>query len=83
MRLLGELYKIELALLPIGSVFVMDPFQAAQALKLLNPGKVIPIHYKTFPILEQSADRFVELAKKVAPKIKVIVLQPGESYILE
>jgi L-ascorbate metabolism protein UlaG (beta-lactamase superfamily) len=61
----------------------MDPFQAARALKLLNPKKVIPIYYKTFPILEQSADRFVELAKEAAPEVEVIVLQPGESYSLE
>ncbi|MFQ5987646.1 MAG: metal-dependent hydrolase, partial [Dehalococcoidia bacterium] len=67
MKLLGELYPIDLALLPIGSVFTMDPVQAAKALTLLNPKKAIPMHYKTFPILEQSADSFVELAKKEAP----------------
>jgi hypothetical protein len=43
LQLLKKVYSIviELALLPIGSVFVMDPFQAARALKLLNPKKVI------------------------------------------
>jgi L-ascorbate metabolism protein UlaG (beta-lactamase superfamily) len=80
MRLLGELYKMNLALLPIGSVFVMDPVQAARALKLLNPKEVIPMHYKTFPILEQSADRFVALAKKDAPEVRVVVLEPGQEH---
>ena len=82
MRLFGELYGIELALLPIGSVFTMDPVQAAKALTLLKPKKAMPMHYKTFPILEQSADRFVELAKKEAPQVEVIVLEPGQEYTL-
>ncbi len=83
MRLLGELYNIDLALIPIGSVFVMDPYQAAHSLRLLKPKKAIPMHYKTFPILEQNADRFVELAKQIAPEVEVIVLEPGQTYTLE
>lgn len=83
MRLLGELYKIDLALIPIGSVFVMDPLQAAHSLRLLKPKKAIPMHYKTFPILEQNADRFVQLAKEIAPDVEIIVLEPGQTYTLE
>ncbi len=82
MRLLGELYPIDLALLPIGSCFTMDPYQASKAVALLKPKKVMPMHYKTFPILEQSADKFVALVKKEAPKVEVIVLQPGQEYKL-
>lgn len=80
MSLLGKLYPIDLALLPIGCVFTMDSFQAAKAVGMLKPRKVIPMHYKTFPILEQSADNFVTLAKKAAPKTEIIVLQPGQEY---
>jgi L-ascorbate metabolism protein UlaG (beta-lactamase superfamily) len=58
----------------------MDPYQASKALSLLKPKRVIPMHYKTFPILEQSADNFVRLAKKEAPKVEVIVLEPGKEY---
>jgi L-ascorbate metabolism protein UlaG (beta-lactamase superfamily) len=82
MRLLGEMYGIDLAMLPIGSVFTMDPFQAAKALALLKPKKAMPMHYKSFPILEQSADRFVKLAKKEAPGVEVVVLKPGQQYSL-
>ena len=82
MRLLGELYGIDLALLPIGSVFTMDYVQAVKALTLLKPKRVMPMHYKTFPILEQSVDRFVELAGKEAPEVEVIVLEPGQEYAL-
>ena len=80
MRLLGELYQIDLALLPIGSVFTMDAYQAAKAMSLLKPRKVIPMHYRTFPILEQSADSFVAQAKKEMPTVEVIVLEPGQEY---
>jgi L-ascorbate metabolism protein UlaG (beta-lactamase superfamily) len=82
MRLLGELYPIDLALLPIGSVFTMDPYQAAKAVALLKPKKAIPMHYKTFPILEQSADNFVNLVNREAPQVEVVVLDPGQEYNL-
>lgn len=80
MRVLGELYPIELALIPIGSCFTMDPYQAAKALTLLKPKKAIPMHYKTFPILELSADNFVAEAKKQAPDVEVVVLDPGQEH---
>lgn len=82
MELLGELYKIDIALLPIGGCFTMDPFQACHALKLLKPGKVIPMHYRTFPILEQDAGLFVKLVKESLPQVEVIVLEPGQEYKL-
>lgn len=82
MRLFGELYELDVALLPMGGVFTMDSFQASKALKLLKPKIAIPMHYKTFPILEQDASRFVELAKKEAPEVKVVVLEPGQEYSL-
>ncbi|MEW6615050.1 MAG: metal-dependent hydrolase [Thermodesulfobacteriota bacterium] len=82
MKTLGDIYTIDIALLPIGSCFTMDPIQAAAALKLLRPRRVIPMHYKTFPILEQDASRFVDLAKKEAPAVELIVLEPGEEYVI-
>ncbi|MDD5094718.1 MAG: metal-dependent hydrolase [Dehalococcoidia bacterium] len=82
MQLLGEMYKIDLALLPIGGVYTMDSAQAARALKLLDAKVAIPMHFKTWPLLEQDAKRFVELAKKEAPKTKVVVLEPGQEHTL-
>lgn len=78
MKVLGELYKIDLALLPIGSVFTMDPIQAVSAAKLLGAKKVIPMHYKTFPILEQDASSFQQLMKQDLPAVEVIVVEPGQ-----
>ena len=83
MQMYGTFYPIDLALLPIGGAFQMDAMQAAQSLKLLRPKKAIPMHYATFPMLAPNADEFVAQAKKVAPEVEIIVLQPGGSYILQ
>jgi L-ascorbate metabolism protein UlaG (beta-lactamase superfamily) len=80
MKLLGELFHIDLALLPIGGVFTMDPRQASEAAKLLKANIVIPMHYKTFPILEQDASTFTEIMAKEAPGVTVVVLDPGKEY---
>lgn len=83
MLMYGNLYPIDLALLPIGGAFTMDALQAAKSLKLLTPRKAIPMHYGTFPMLAPNADEFVALAKKYTPEVNVIVLKPGEKYILQ
>jgi len=58
----------------------MDPPQVALAARLLGIKKVIPMHYKTFPILEQDASSFKELVKKEVPGIEVVILDPGQEY---
>jgi L-ascorbate metabolism protein UlaG (beta-lactamase superfamily) len=82
MKTFGELYKIDLAMLPIGSVFTMDPIQAAWAAKMISPRVVIPMHYKTFPILVQEPSEFIDIAGREAPGVEVVVLNPGEEYTL-
>jgi L-ascorbate metabolism protein UlaG (beta-lactamase superfamily) len=81
MKILGEIFHINLAMLPIGGIFTMDPKQATFAAKLLEVNTVIPMHYKTFPILEKDPSSYVEIMEKEAPNIEVIVLDPGEEYI--
>jgi len=80
MRLLGKLYRLDIALLPIGGAFTMDPFQASKALTLLKPKVVIPMHFRTFPMLEQNTSRFAKLVKKEIPKVKIVVLEPGQEF---
>jgi len=80
MKLIGQLYKLDLALLPIGGYYTMGASEAAEAVKLLKPKAVVPMHYRTFPVLAQSADEFVEKVKKKAAKVKVVVLNPGQSF---
>ncbi len=78
MKIFGDIYKPDLALLPIGSHFTMDPKEAAYACQLLRPKYVIPMHYGTWPLLTGTAEEFTNLMKE-QPQVKVIVLQPGET----
>lgn len=78
MEIYAGLYPLDLALLPIGGVFTMDALQASHALTLLGPRAAVPIHYKSFPIIAQSADTFVRLARDKAPEVKVLPIDVGE-----
>jgi len=78
MKIIGEIYKPDLSLLPIGSHFTMDPREATYAAKLLGSKYVIPMHYGTFPVLTGTAEDFVKLMKDV-PETKVLVVKPGET----
>jgi len=81
MALIKKLYgPIDLALLPIGGYYTMGPVEAAEAVCLLEPRAVVPMHYATFPVLVQSADEFVRLVQEKHPETKVVVLRPGQSY---
>jgi len=82
MRLIGEIHRLDAALLPIGGYYTMDPEDAARAVELLKPKVVIPMHYRTFPVLVQSADEFVRLVGERTPEVRVVVLKPGETYTL-
>jgi len=79
MKLIGDMYRPEVAMLPIGGFFTMDPRQAALATKLIRPKKVIPMHYGTWPPIEADPNEFAKLVKKASPKTKTVILTPGES----
>ena len=80
MKLIGEIYKPDIALLPIGDYYTMGALQASEAVRLIKPKIVVPMHYMTFPVLAQSADEFLSLVKEKTPEVKVVVLNPGESF---
>lgn len=82
LKLFGELYDIDYALIPIGGHFTMDYKHASIAAKMLNAKNVIPIHYKTFPALLQDADCFVKEVKAVSDQIEVIVLNSQDTIEL-
>ena len=79
MALWGEMYPLDLALLPMGGVFTMGPAQAAMACKLLGARHVIPMHWGTFPVLEQNTSRFSTALPQLAPFCKPLLLSPGQS----
>lgn len=80
MQLLGEMYRPELAFLPIGDFFTMDPSQAARACRYLTLRKVIPIHWGTFPVLTGTPEKLVKALGDLGSSCEVIGLKPGESY---
>jgi hypothetical protein len=58
MELIGRRHPIDLAFLPIGDNFTMGIDDAVEAVKLLRPKVVVPIHYGTFPVIEVDPDEF-------------------------
>ncbi len=77
MKLIGE-EGIDLATLPIGDNFTMGPDDALKAVKLLQPKKVIPSHYSTWPLIEQDPNAWAERVKSET-SAEPVVLRPGES----
>lgn len=59
MKMIGELNDIDVAFLPIGDNFTMGPDDAVLAAKWLNACTVVPIHFNTFPVIEQNPQEFV------------------------
>jgi L-ascorbate metabolism protein UlaG (beta-lactamase superfamily) len=78
MQLIAELYRPDLALLPIGDQVVMSPYEAAHATRLLGVRHVVPIHYGTFPWLPGTPEEFREHVNEIAPSTTVHVMQPGD-----
>ncbi len=75
-----DVYQPDIALLPIGDLFTMGPEEAAIAAHWINPEIVIPMHYNTFPQIEQNPLEYAERVEKLNPNIKVVALEPGEEY---
>jgi L-ascorbate metabolism protein UlaG (beta-lactamase superfamily) len=79
MALISEIYQPKVAMVPIGDRFTMGPRTAALAVKrFLNVGTVIPCHYGSFPIIDQTADKFI--AEMKGNKTKVIVPEKGKAF---
>ena len=78
MKLIGEYYKPDLVMIPIGGHFVMSPKDAAYATReFLKPKYAIPVHYGTFPVLRGTPKEYIEALGKTATQ--VIVMNPGDN----
>jgi len=77
MTLIGE-EGIDLAILPIGDNYTMGPDDAVKATKMIAPKRVIPMHYNTWPLIEQDAAAWAEQIRNQT-NAEPIVLEPGES----
>ena len=78
MKIIGELYKPDVALLPIGDYYTMGPREAAYAVKLLGVKHVVPMHYATFPALTGTPEEFKKECAGIA-EVTVHVLKGGQS----
>jgi L-ascorbate metabolism protein UlaG (beta-lactamase superfamily) len=74
MRLIGELYRPELGMLPIGGHFTMGPREAAVAARMLGVRAVLPLHFGTFPPLKGTPE---ELAGELNGAAEVLRVAPG------
>ena len=75
MQLLHD--QVDVALLPIGDNYTMGPRDAVRAVEFIRPKVVIPMHYNTFPLIQQDPKAF---AARVGDRARVVVLEPGESF---
>jgi len=78
MKLIGDRNAIDVAFLPIGDNFTMGPEDAALAAEWLQAKIVVPVHYNTFPVIEQDPEKFVS---KLKPGVGT-VLHPGDAIEL-
>lgn len=74
MKLIGEIYEPDIVCIPIGDRFTMGPEIATRAAEMVGAKAAIPMHYGTFPALNQTSEKFVPNG------IKVQVIEPGESW---
>lgn len=79
MRLIAELYRPTLALLPIGGFYTMDPREAAHACRLLEVEAVIPMHYGTFPALAGTPAELHQHLSAAGTPCEVLEMTPGQT----
>jgi L-ascorbate metabolism protein UlaG (beta-lactamase superfamily) len=83
MALIRELHRPDLAFLPIGGHYTMDPRGAARAVELLGVTRVVPIHYGTFDILAGTPDQLrAALKARGLGDVQVISPEPDEPIAL-
>jgi L-ascorbate metabolism protein UlaG (beta-lactamase superfamily) len=84
MKFIGEYYKPDIALVPIGGNFTMDPNDAAYALtEWLKPKMAVPMHYGANPIAKGTLPQFEAAMKaRESSSIKIIAMKPGDKLEL-
>jgi len=78
MKLIGDMHKIDVALLPIGDNYTMGIDDAVKAVEFLHPRLTIPMHYNTFEAITCDPQEFVKKCLAVGAEVKIV--EPGESF---
>ncbi|NIK24652.1 L-ascorbate metabolism protein UlaG (beta-lactamase superfamily) [Paenibacillus lupini] len=76
MKMIGDRYDIDVALIPIGDHYTMGPEDALQAAEWFGAKLTIPVHYNSFPIIRQDAEAFVQALE--AKGLRGQLLEPGQ-----
>jgi L-ascorbate metabolism protein UlaG (beta-lactamase superfamily) len=79
MQIIGDLYRPDVSVLPIGDLYTMGPREAAYAARLLRSPYVVPSHYGTFPALTGTPETLRAELAKMGVQTQVIAPKPGES----
>jgi len=82
MKLIGELYRPDVALLPIGGRYTMGPEEAMMAAQFIGAKTIIPIHYNTWKKIEQDPVPFKTAIERTTD-MKVRILRPGETMEIQ
>jgi L-ascorbate metabolism protein UlaG (beta-lactamase superfamily) len=77
MNIIRDLYRPDVALLPIGSHFIMSPREAAYAVGMLQPKAVVPMHFGTFPMLSGTPAELRKLVEGTG--VEVMEMKPGHT----
>ncbi len=77
-ELIGRMNEIDVAMLPIGDNFTMGPGDALEAVRMLEPNRVVPMHYNTWDLIAQDATEFQQDVESQTGA-KVVVVPPGGS----
>ena len=72
MKLIGEMNPLEIALIPIGDNFTMGMEDAVKAVEFLKPKMAIPMHYKTFDVIDADPKEFVKRVNQLGVKSEVL-----------
>lgn len=79
MALISRYHKIDIMMVCIGDHFTMGPRRAADAVKLVGPRTVIPMHYATFPVLTGTPEEFDRELKNLKLEADLRVMKIGET----
>ena len=79
MRLIAEHFKVDLMLACIGGHFTMDPVRAAEAVALVKPRQVTPMHFGTYPILAGTPAQFKAALAKRKLGERMVEMKPGDT----
>lgn len=83
MALVKEYRPVDVMLACIGDHFTMGPKRAAQAVRLVEPQLVVPMHFKTLPVLTGTPEQFRKELDKLGLGQKMRTMAIGETMVWE